>query len=76
MISMVVQRLVEGDVSFAKKDKIVLLFCPVDNIQTGTKSTIWIKFADELINFSGEKNLLESPIKAVVDTSANKNEGI
>ena len=44
---MVFKRFVEGEVSSAKDDKIVLFSCPVDIIQT---ETVLIKSADELKN--------------------------
>ncbi|KAG8038479.1 hypothetical protein G9C98_006175 [Cotesia typhae] len=68
---MVFKRQVEGDVSKQLNAKIAVYTCPVDITPTETKGTVLIKSAAELVNFSrGEESLLESQIKAIVDTGA------
>lgn len=68
---MVFKRQVEGDVTKQVNAKIAVYTCPVDITPTETKGTVLIKNAAELVNFSrGEESLLESQIKAIVDTGA------
>ncbi|XP_033338503.1 chaperonin containing TCP1 subunit 8 [Megalopta genalis] len=68
---MIFKRQVEGNVMKKDNAKIAVYTCAVDVMQTETKGTVLIKSADELMKFSrGEESLLESQIKAIVDSGA------
>jgi len=69
---MLFQRSCESDINCVKNAKIACFSCPFDMLNTETKGTVLIKNAEELKNFSkGEENLMESHVKAIVDTGVN-----
>ncbi|XP_078495211.1 T-complex protein 1 subunit theta-like [Ciona intestinalis] len=62
----------ESDLKNIKDAKVAVYTCPFDMLNTETKGTVLLKNAQELLNFStGEENILDAQVKAIVDTGIN-----
>nr|CAB3229024.1 T-complex protein 1 subunit theta-like [Phallusia mammillata] len=69
---MVFMRECESDIKTIRDPKVAVYSCPFDMLNTETKGTVLIKNAKELKSFStGEEDLIEAQIKAIVDTGVN-----
>lgn len=66
---LVVMRLIEGSVSKAEKCKVAVYNCPLETQDSETQSTVLIKSAEELLNYTkGEENHIETIVKTIVDS--------
>lgn len=66
---MVFGREPDGQVKKARKAKVGVFSCPIDNSQTETKGTVLLKNAQDMLDFTkGEEDRLEATIKELYDS--------
>jgi len=72
MQGLIVARNSEGTIKHCEKPKIAVYGCPLDTMQSDEKSTVLLKNAEDLKNYTkGEEDHVESVVKSIADSGVN-----